>query len=100
MKIIEFTDKAIDAVKSYKNQLQIPEDYFLRVGVKQKNETNKRLVIGFDTKTEKDMEVEVSGIKVVYSPGEVFFFVGMKIDYVELGDRKGFTFVEHKVLAT
>jgi Fe-S cluster assembly iron-binding protein IscA len=32
---------------------------------------------------------------VIYHPGEIFFFAGMKIDYVEEQGRKGFTFVEN-----
>lgn len=95
MEIIQFTERAAEAVEKYRQSLQIPADRYLRVGIRQKNETNKRLLIGFDEKTDKDQEAVVQGIKVIYSPGEVFFFAGMKIDYVEEGTRKGFTFVEN-----
>ncbi len=94
MQIIQFTDKAIEAILQYRNTLQIPEGSYVRVGIRQKNETNKRLLIGFDDKSDKDQLVEVQGIQVLYSPGEVFFFAGMVIDYVEEEGRKGFTFVE------
>jgi Fe-S cluster assembly iron-binding protein IscA len=94
MKLIQFTDKAIEAIISYKQSLQIPEDNYLRVGIRQKNETNKRLLIGFDTKGDKDTEDTVQGIRIIYHPGEVFFFAGMIIDYSEEGERKGFTFIE------
>lgn len=96
MDIIEFTDNAIEAIKKYEATLQIPSDHALRVGIRQKNETNKRLLIGFDVKTDKDKETEISGIKIIYHPGEIFFFAGMKIDYVEQEGRKGFTFIENK----
>lgn len=94
MQIIHFTNSAIDAVTKYKQTLQIPSNHFLRVGIRQKNETNKRLLIGFDEKNAKDQLANIQGIDVIYSPGEVFFFAGMQIDYVEDGNRKGFTFVE------
>ena len=94
MQIIQFTDKAIEAIQQYRNTLQIPEGSYVRVGIRQKNETNKRLLIGFDEKSDKDQLVDVQGIQVLYSPGEVFFFAGMVIDYVEEEGRKGFTFVE------
>lgn len=94
MDIIKFTQQAIKAIEQYKQTLQIPEGYYLRVGIRQKNESNKRLLIGFDEKQDKDTLAEISGIQVVYKPGEVFFFAGMLIDYVEQGTRKGFTFVE------
>ncbi len=94
MDIIHFTTPAIEAIEKYKQTLQIPANHFLRVGIRQKNETNKRLLIGFDEKTDKDKLTNIQGVDVIYSPGEVFFFAGMQIDYVEDGNRKGFTFVE------
>jgi len=96
MNIIHFTDAALEAVSKYKETLQIPEGHYLRIGIRQKNETNKRLLIGFDEKSERDLLAEVQGIQVIYSPGEVFFFAGMAIDYSENENRKGFTFVEQK----
>lgn len=94
MQLIQFTDKAIEAIRSYQQSLQIPEGNYLRVGIRQKNETNKRLLIGFDAKGDKDKLDTVQGIEIIYHPGEVFFFAGMLIDYVEDSERKGFTFIE------
>ena len=96
MEIIAFTDTALGAISKYREELHIPADYCLRVGIRQKNESNKRLIIGFDAITEKDQAVEIAGMKVIYAKGEIFFFAGMKIDYVEGDGRKGFTFVENK----
>jgi iron-sulfur cluster assembly protein len=93
---IQFTDRAIEAINRYKKTLHIAENHFLRVGIRQKNETNKRLLIGFDTKNVKDKLEEIQGIEVIYTPGEVFFFAGMVIDYVENEQRMGFTFMEQK----
>ncbi len=87
---------AVEAITKYKLTLQIPVDHYLRIGIRQKNETNKRLLIGFDSKEEKDQLVTIQGLDVIYSPGEVFFFAGMQIDYVDDGNRKGFTFKEKK----
>ena len=94
--LIQFTESALHAVKRYRSSLQIPDDHFLRVGIRRKNETNKRLLIGFDTKQEKDGEALVQGIKVIYTPGEIFFFAGMKIDFKSEDGREGFVFVEEK----
>lgn len=96
MQMIEFTDAALQAIEQYRKSLQIPETAFLRVGIRQKNETNKRLLIGFDDPTDKDKQMEIQGIQVLYHPGEIFFFAGMVIDYVEEEGRKGFSFVEKK----
>lgn len=94
IQIIEFTDRAVKAIHQYRVTLQIPEGSYVRVGIRQKNETNKRLLIGFDEPTDKDKIVDIQGLNVLYSPGEVFFFAGMVIDFVEEEGRKGFTFVE------
>lgn len=96
MDIIQFTAPALTAIAKYKQTLQIPEGHYLRVGIRQKNETNKRLLIGFDEKGDKDQLTNIQGVEVIYSPGEVFFFAGMQIDYVEDGNRKGFTFIEQR----
>ena len=47
MNIIEFTDKAIEAIKNYGDNLHIPSDHALRVGIRQKNETNKNQTLLF-----------------------------------------------------
>jgi Fe-S cluster assembly iron-binding protein IscA len=96
MQLIQFTSAALTAIEHYKATLQIPTDHYLRVGIRQKNETNKRLLIAFDAKTDKDKLEEVQGEQIIYHPGEIFFFAGMQIDYVEEEGRKGFTFVEKK----
>jgi Fe-S cluster assembly iron-binding protein IscA len=36
----------------------------------------------------------VQGLFVIYNPGQVFFFAGMIIDYLEQNGRKGFKFIE------
>jgi hypothetical protein len=44
MDIIHFTTPAVEAIEKYKQTLQIPVNHFLRVGIRQKNETNKRFI--------------------------------------------------------
>lgn len=96
MDIIQFTDAAVAAIKTYQQTLQVDANQYLRVGIRQKNETNKRLIIGFDEKTDKDSVANIQDIAIIYHPGEVFFFAGMEIDFVDDGNRKGFTFTEKK----
>ncbi len=95
MDIIKITPRALEAVEQYRKTLMIPETHYLRVGIRQKNETNKRLLIGFDEKSEKDKEAEVDGIKIIYTAGEVFFFAGMLIDFKEQDGKQGFVFASN-----
>ncbi len=94
MEIVKFTSAAIAAIERYRRTLMIPKTHYLRIGIRQKNETNKRLLIGFDEKTDKDKAAVINGLDVIYTPGEVFFFAGMLIDFVEQDGRSGFTFSE------
>ena len=94
MNLIEFTNEAIDAIKLFRINLNIPESNFLRVGIRQKNAQDKGLLIGFDEKGEKDKQSEIQGLNVIYNPGQVFFFAGMIIDYTEHNGKKGFKFIE------
>lgn len=99
MQLIEFTPNALAQIIAYKKSLMVPDDYALRVGIKQKNASDKGLIIGFDVKGDKDREAEVQGIKVIYNAGQVFFFAGMVIDFVERNEKKGFILVEKAKLA-
>jgi iron-sulfur cluster assembly protein len=94
MKMIEFTPAALEAIHHYKQTLQIPEGYALRVGIRQKNAQDKGLLIGFDEKTDKDRAANVEGMEVIYNAGQIFFFAGMVIDFVDQDGRKGFKFLE------
>jgi Fe-S cluster assembly iron-binding protein IscA len=98
MQLIEFTSAAKQAIAEYREQLMIPDTHFLRIGIRQKNSTDKGLVIGFDAPTDKDQQSEVDGIRLIYHPGQVFFFAGMVIDYIVLNDKKGFRLVERSPL--
>lgn len=96
MNIIHLTPAAIIAINEYKVNLQIPETYYLRIGIKQKNANDKGLIIGFDETTDKDKTVEIEGIKIVYHPGQALFFAGMQIDFMERDGKKGFDLLEKK----
>lgn len=94
MNMIEFTLAAKEAIAQYKETLQIPEGFALRVGIRQKNSQDKGLLIGFDEKGEKDRLAHIDGIDVIYHAGQIFFFAGMIIDYQDIDGRKGFKFIE------
>ncbi|MES2656491.1 MAG: hypothetical protein V4620_12925 [Bacteroidota bacterium] len=96
MNLVHLTPAAIKAIQQYKVSLQIPENYFLRVGIKQKNASDKGLVIGFDEPTDKDKIVEVEGIKIIYHSGQALFFAGMQVDFIERDGKEGFELIEKR----
>jgi Fe-S cluster assembly iron-binding protein IscA len=96
LNIIHLTAAAIQAINDYKVSLQIPTTHFLRIGIKQKNATNKGLIIGFDEPTDKDKTTEIEELRIVYHPGQALFFAGMQIDFLERDGKKGFELAEKK----
>ena len=96
MNIIHLTPAAVAAIIEYKANLQIPENHFLRIGIKQKNANDKGLIIGFDEPNDKDKTIDIEGIKIVYHPGQALFFAGMQIDFLERDGKKGFELMEKK----
>lgn len=96
MNIIHLTPAAVAAIIEYKANLQIPENHFLRIGIKQKNANVKGLIIGFDEPNDKDKTIDIEGIKIVYHPGQALFFAGMQIDFLERDGKKGFELMEKK----
>lgn len=98
MQLIQFTHAAKQAIAEYRSQLMVPDTHFLRIGIKQKNASDKGLVIGFDAPNDKDQQSEIDGIQLIYHPGQVFFFAGMVIDFVVKNEKKGFQLVERSKL--
>jgi Fe-S cluster assembly iron-binding protein IscA len=94
MQLIEFTPAAIAAINHYKDTLLVPDNYSLRVGIRQKNAQDKGLIIGFDEKGAKDKQEIVQGVEVIYNAGQIFFFAGMLIHFEDREGKKGFYFVE------
>ena len=90
MKIIELSEAAKEAIIAYRKILDVPVNHYLRVGISQKNASDKQLLIGFDIKTEKDKLAECDGITIIYNPGQAIFFAGMIIDFDERDGKKGF----------
>lgn len=96
MNLVHLTPAAVKAIQQYKVSLQIPDNYFLRIGIKQKNASDKGLVIGFDEPTDKDKIAEIEGIKIIYHPGQALFFAGMQVDFVERDGKEGFELIEKR----
>lgn len=90
-----FTDKAIEQIKKLRLALNIQEDQYLRIGVKGSGIACAGVtqVIAFDKQTDKDELYSIQGIDVLIRKGESMYVVGMKVDYVDEGNSKGFVFL-------
>lgn len=89
---ISLTEGAIKQLNRIREEQNIPEEYGLRVGVKGGGCSGFSYILGFDTKSDKDEEFEVSGIRVFMEKGHGLYLIGMEIDWKEGLENRGFSF--------
>ncbi len=89
---IRLTDGAIRQLNRIRTEQGIPDEYGLRVGVKGGGCSGFSYILGFDSKTERDEEFEVNGIRVFMEKGHGLYLIGMEIDWKDGLDNRGFSF--------
>ncbi len=94
---IKITSKAEEEIRHIMATKNIPEDYFLRVGVKGGGCGGMSYALGFDKPKEEDEELEIAGIPVLIEKKHFMFLMGMNIDFYEGEDARGFTFVNSEL---
>lgn len=90
---IEITVKAMEEIKTIMATKKIPTDYHLRIGVKGGGCGGMDYVLGFDKPKEGDQHYSIEGIPVLLEKKQVMFLMGMKIDFYEGNEARGFTFI-------
>ncbi|MBM3168322.1 MAG: iron-sulfur cluster assembly accessory protein [Bacteroidetes bacterium] len=90
---IEITPKAEEEIKHIMAHKNIPEDYFLRVGVKGGGCGGMSFALGFDKKKPEDQQYQVQGISVLIEKKHLMFLMGLQLDFYEGQEERGFTFV-------
>lgn len=92
------TDKAKEEVKKILLQKKIPIDYSLRIDVKGSGNGcgNFGFILGFDNKKETDLEYTNNDIRILVEKKKVLYLVGLKIDYHNGEETKGFYFEKVK----
>lgn len=93
LKPIELTEKAVEEVRAIMQNKNIPEGYGLRVGMKGGGCGGMSFVLGFDKQKENDLAYEVDGIPVFVEKRHTMYLVGMKVDFYEGSDARGFMFI-------
>lgn len=89
---IQLTDGAIKALKNLRTEQNVPEDHFLRVGVKGGGCSGFSYILGFDVKKENDDLFEVNGIQAVMQKSHAIYLLGIEIDWLEGLNNRGFSF--------
>lgn len=91
---VELSEAAARQVRELKQQQNLPENAFLRMGVRGGGCSGLSYALEFDTELgPHDKEFEIDGIKVVVDRKSYIYLNGTTLDYVKQGLTGGFTFV-------
>ncbi len=90
--IIQLTDRATKQVAEIRENDNIPEDQYLRVGVKGGGCAGMSYELGFDHKTENDELETINGVEVIIDKRHVLYLAGIEVDFQDGLDARGFTF--------
>ena len=88
---VEFTGQALEEIRNILLKKGVPTDYALRVGVRGGGCGVTR-IIGFDRKTEQDLEWDLSGVRVIMDKRHLMHLIGCKVSFYEDEERRGFIF--------
>jgi iron-sulfur cluster assembly protein len=91
---LALSENAVKQVRELKRAQSLPENVFLRMGVKGGGCSGMSYSLEFDTEMgPHDKEFEIDGIKIVCDKKSYIYLTGTTLDYVQQGLTGGFTFV-------
>ena len=91
---LALSENAAQQVRELKQTQNLPENTFLRMGVKGGGCSGMSYSLEFDTEMgPHDREFDIEGIKVVCDKKSYIYLNGTVLDYVRQGLTGGFTFV-------
>ena len=93
LKPVELTERAVQEVKAIISTKNIPENYGLRIGMKGGGCGGMSFILGFDKRNENDLVYEIEGIPVYVEKRHTMYLLGMKVDFYEGSDARGFMFI-------
>lgn len=91
---VSLSERALVEVKNTIAHKNIPSGYGLRVGVKGAGCAGVSYILGFDQKSEKDVEYSLDGVPLFVAKKDVMYLLGVQVDFYEGNDARGFTFMK------
>ncbi len=89
---VSFTENAVQEIKKLMREPGFDASQKLRVGVKGGGCSGMSYLLGFDAVEADDQQYEISGIPVLLKPSHAIYLVGIKIDFEDGLNARGFTF--------
>lgn len=94
------THRAANQIRKIKVDENIPDDQFLRVGVKGGGCSGMSYILGFDHKTDFDTVLDREGIQVIVDKRHLIYLGGTVVDFRDGLDARGFTFENPRAATT
>ena len=89
---VTLTDGAINELKRIISEPGFDNSQLLRLGVKGGGCSGMTYVLGFDKKTENDLEFDIEGISCIMNKSHELYLSGMQVDWVNGLNNRGFSF--------
>ena len=89
---VTLTDGAINELKRVMAEPGFDNTQLLRLGVKGGGCSGMTYILGFDKKTENDLEFDIEGISCIMNKSHELYLTGMQVDWVNGLNNRGFTF--------
>lgn len=89
---VNLTSRAARQVRKIREDEGLDEELYLRVAVEGGGCSGLNYRLGFDLKNEEDRLVESEGVQIVVNPRHLIYLNGVRIDYPDGLDARGFTF--------
>ncbi|MFT7587800.1 MAG: iron-sulfur cluster assembly protein [Limisphaerales bacterium] len=89
---VVLTEGAISEIRKLIIEKEVPQDCFLRIGVKGGGCSGMSYILGFDRLKDNDQQFKYEELTVLMDPAHGMYLIGMEIDYVAGLNNRGFTF--------
>src|SRR5499427_8243947 len=98
---LKVSDAAVKQVKELKQAQNLPDNVFLRMGVKGGGCSGMSYALEFDTELgPHDKQFDIDGVKVVCDKKSYLYLNGTTLDYVTQGLTGGFPFINPQAKST
>lgn len=90
--VVGLTGRAVQQIEKIRREESIPDDNYLRIGVKGGGCSGMSYTLGFDHKTGHDLEYAVGDVKVIVDKRHAIYLEGTSVDFKDGLDARGFIF--------
>ena len=97
---IGFTNSALQEIKTLHASLNPEDSPYLRIGVKGGGCSGLNYLLAFDKKEDAYNVYDIEGINVIINKAHVMYILGMKVDYENGLNNRGFAFINPNATET